>query len=639
MPIGTTHVCEAARKVGFARKVTRGLSQLQKNGFLSKDVEGLVRPNVITEKNVVQVLKKLKSGLAYNIENNVGPNTSEKEFSIFATEFLARKSLPSPPGQKPLPAYYEKLNTGRPHNDDFLFFSSSEIPKMFPLGWDADYVKMCEMVSVSIKACTEAGRNTGGSRGYINRTFTHKDFLEAVLDGKIRRMNPMRKVVLVDDAGKQRIVTIASALQFQLLPLHLLLYKYISKYDWLLRGDAKPSMFKEFTLPSPAEKGEEIQMVSGDYESATDNFILAHSHHILCKILSQSMTIPAGIKKLALSSLRSTLLRGKNEFVRQNSGQLMGNLLSFPLLCITNYLTFKMAVPRKVPVKINGDDIVFRARKKEVKKWFDTVEKSGLVVSKGKTLVHRRFFSLNSTFFVARRSGKPGAVPVIRSKSIFNPVDPLENLSVYDRLSSCTNIKKGEALEKIKRIFIEHNGREIRRSGCSLNRGWGIRCSRSLLGACGLWEREVFYLSLPKQLDKRAEDRGQKTPGWIRMEGIVGKKDWENRKRRADQQWAWDKNVKWKKIKGVPLVLFRGNGAGGDFWTGMRVMGRFGFSKKYRRKEFKKLSRRYGELVREGTFIRGREKKSHAWVPEGEVAEVVRGRVAGLVFVPGPTPI
>jgi len=234
------------------------------------------------------------------------------------------------------------------------------------------------------------------------------------------------KVGVVKENGKVRVVTAMPSEMSRLKPLHEALYERLTKEKWCLRGDAKPSAFREFT-----EKEGEV-FVSGDYESATDFLDIETTEFLMEIILRNARVIPPEIRDAAMSSFRCDLFYPgdkesgtKGETVRQVRGQLMGAYLSFPLLCLRNFLSFAFLTRGKaLPVKINGDDIVFRARPEVATTWMEGVERTGLKLSKGKTLVHQFKFSLNSTFFLARKRRAPALCPVIRAKSLLNRDSP-----------------------------------------------------------------------------------------------------------------------------------------------------------------------------------------------------------------------
>jgi hypothetical protein len=263
------------------------------------------------------------------------------------------------------------------------------------------------------------------------------------------------------------------------------MYDHLSRFDWLLRGEATSKRFRDFVRV----KGEVF--VSGDYESATDNL----NHHIqellLRKVCDQTLWVPLGVRDTAMRSL-SMMLSSGDKVVVQQRGQLMGNLLSFPLLCLVNYLGFRYYIRRKVPLRINGDDIVFRGTPEEAKRWMEGVGRSGLTLSKGKTLVNNRFFSLNSRFFEAM-DRQVRLVPVVRSKGLFGTGDS-KVFSLRDRFRVCQEGFSSAARRIVSRQFLLSNRKAIIASRRSVRNGLGIRVSSDLLAETGLLYREMCYL-------------------------------------------------------------------------------------------------------------------------------------------------
>jgi hypothetical protein len=96
--------------------------------------------------------------------------------------------------------------------------------------------------------------------------------------------------------------------------------------------------------------------------------------------------------------------------VLQRNGQLMGSVLSFPVLCILNLFTYVQSLPeemrlrvlsgrlslRTLAVLINGDDILFRADPDQYQRWLVGSSSVGFTLSLGKNFVHPRFFTVNS---------------------------------------------------------------------------------------------------------------------------------------------------------------------------------------------------------------------------------------------------
>jgi hypothetical protein len=311
------------------------------------------------------------------------------------------------------------------------------------------------------------------------------------------------RVVAVETGGKQRIVSTGDVEMNLFRPLHSAIYNRLSFFPWLLRGDAKASRFKdEFRLIH----GE--YFFSGDYESATDNLNSEVQEAILSLILDNTTSVPKGIRDSALRTLRMKMFdrRDPDLVYYQNRGQLMGNLISFPLLCLVNYLAFRFysgtsgdkGKSNYAPVRINGDDIIFRSTPEVGYRWMRGVIGSGLTLSSGKTMVHRTFFSLNSALFVARRHGV-SLVPVIRSTAFgFSAREgSVESLSGRWRASFPGFF--GHRRELLRVEWLKFNRKWIVASRRSLSRGLGLNVRESEVRSAGLWSRECFYLSMEKE--------------------------------------------------------------------------------------------------------------------------------------------
>jgi len=435
-----------------------------------------------------------------------GVKVRERDFmTISFSLFLFRKTLPSPDAD--LDAYHDKLSTPKKVDEAFVSFCRQEIPRLFKPGWDRSYSDRVDRVIVGTKSFLEKEDKEDNTRLYVNRTMTRDEFITHCRDGIV--FPGVRRVTVVFKAGKARIVTVASALQYCLSPLSGMMYDHISKKDWLLRGDAKPGKFSGFNALSS-----EV-FVSGDYESATDNFCLGHSRAILASVLETS-TLPVGVRLMATSSL-SSVIKSRNRTSLAASGQLMGDKLSFPLLCLTNYLAFAYAMRpfgKLPPVRINGDDIVFRSTRAQADRWFEVVSSSGLVVSRGKTMVSGRYFSLNSSIFSASSDGVR-QVPFIRSLPLFRPSED-SCLKLGGRMMDCSVGFRGESRLIVHRHFLRLNKGYLWKSQVSLARGHGVSFPDFLMRDLGIFEREQTYLSIPERFDG-FPSLNRIVPGFVRV--------------------------------------------------------------------------------------------------------------------------
>lgn len=203
--------------------------------------------------------------------------------------------------------------------------------------------------------------------------------------------------------------------------------------------------------------------VSGDYSAATDKLSSRASkvmldgllHNVALGSLAQEgVSVPVLRRRIETSLLSAELdysrtleaFKGKSyapkelldsislpPLTQQRNGQLMGNILSFPILClvnITGYLVahldldpedmdeHELAIRQKVeralergyfaageldslPLLVNGDDILFQARPALYEAWLRVVKELGLVPSLGKNYYSDEFFTVNSELYTA----------------------------------------------------------------------------------------------------------------------------------------------------------------------------------------------------------------------------------------------
>jgi hypothetical protein len=417
--------------------------------------------------------------------------------SVAGSLFLFRKTLPS--DSPSVGDYLDKMEVPAPDPPvGFMRFVSDEMDRMFPRGWDRGWESAVDNAVVTTSSCLERSRKDGGARAlltWVSRSFVDRAEFCASLRAKSECRRPnvsLARIARAPCDGKVRLVSVNSVDMTWIKPYHTLLYDFISRKDWCLRGDAKASSFPGF-VQVPGEV-----FVSGDYESATDNLNQDVARHILGIIGRRCTRVPLFVREASLRTLGGMLTDGKRTVV-QRRGQLMGNAMSFPLLCLQNYLAFRFLVRREgVPVRINGDDIVFRARPEEIDSWTKGVAACGLKLSLGKTNFEQRWFSLNSSFFVAGRKNIRCA-PVIRSTAVLKPLAKAEDLK--ERFESLRGLRSDRRVVWEK-ILLSRVGKTVWASQMSLRRGLGCRVSRRAIIESGLRDREIFYESLPSVMDQ-----------------------------------------------------------------------------------------------------------------------------------------
>nr|QIP68036.1 RNA-dependent RNA polymerase [Erysiphales ourmia-like virus 1] len=430
---------------------------------------------------------------------------SKDRFGLSHSLFLFRKVIPTPDDGSAVKKTVELLTTHSDRTDPkFLRFVRKEIPHLFKPGWDSGYSKYASNMILSSSSVLENSRSQGGARNLKGQEWIRW----AALTGEGIRPSEKAMISKINEGGKIRVVTKNPVSHSVLSPLHNLIYNHLSKKKWLLRGDAKPKSFKDFH----AQHGEIF--VSGDYESATDNIPHDVYRTMLDSVSSCSENVPGAVWRFAKDQVRRHLVDRTGRSLGWTArGQLMGSYLSFPFLCLLNYLCFKYTIRREVPFLINGDDIAFRCTPQEYEEWSRTVTGCGLKLSRGKTMTNERFFSLNSTMFIGCDS-KVKSVPFIRSKAYFKRPEFAQGMvGQYDSFIVGGDDNRRRLL-RVK--FLKKHRKVIDLSQRSLTRGLGMRVPSQVLRMAGLSHRERWYLSLP-------QEQPLPSPSKIKNEPI---KDW-----------------------------------------------------------------------------------------------------------------
>lgn len=534
---------------------------------------------------------------------------ARERLSISGSLFLARKVLPSSPDPLQAGKHARLMSCPASHPPaGYLEFVDREIDKLFCVGWDRRYASHVFQHTPTSSSCLQYSRSKGGAKRWLSEQGS--DWFQDACLGAVNLPAGNRvRYTVVRTAGKDRGVTVADGSHHLLGPLHRTLYDHLDQYEWLLRGEARGKKFRSFAL----RKGEVF--VSGDYESATDNLSLPVTLRILHRILSRAREIPISIRDFALRSLQAEIeyrdLGGLT--VVQQRGQLMGNFLSFPLLCLHNYLAFRWSVPRDVPLRINGDDIVFRATPEECEVWKRSVGAAGLTLSAGKTLVDSRCFSLNSAFFEAQSSGVR-EIPVIRSSWLKTGDGPPTGQDFQRFIRNWKNESRrlvGALWLRSKRASIQKTGRSV----------WhlGIRADNSQLHTAGLAPRESYFrgrhvlLALPEaeMPPVRRGHKGQPCDEWVFTRRPILSKPrerytWDHQYRDACRLQAWQPEVCRAEIYWD------------EWWRETAATGREGQWLAWRRtvKRVHRIDRRLNLILRAPS---ARDLLKGQWVPRDEL--------------------
>lgn len=158
--------------------------------------------------------------------------------------------------------------------------------------------------------------------------------------------------------------------------------------------------------------------VSGDYSAATDNIKSVYS-----KAAFESFLNHSELSFVDKEILRSVLYEHELSYPKvpghvdldpatQKTGQLMGSPMSFPILCLVNFVAYLMSMRRylgekafekwrlhEFPVLVNGDDILFPSNPVHYQIWLSCIREVGFELSLGKNYQSARFLTVNSELF------------------------------------------------------------------------------------------------------------------------------------------------------------------------------------------------------------------------------------------------
>jgi hypothetical protein len=173
------------------------------------------------------------------------------------------------------------------------------------------------------------------------------------------------------------------------------------------------------------------QFVSGDYSAATDglsSYCTIEAFESVLDATSCSESEKVILRRVLYShevsypewAVKDAKSAGLDlEPFTQKTGQLMGSTLSFPILCIVNFVCYWKAfnsylnqqnfTPHEIdlvqddweqlPCLINGDDIMFRANEDLYSLWNNELVNCGFKLSIGKNYINRNTFTMNSQLY------------------------------------------------------------------------------------------------------------------------------------------------------------------------------------------------------------------------------------------------
>jgi hypothetical protein len=302
------------------------------------------------------------------------------------------------------------------------------------------------------------------------------------------------RVEPIPEPLKVRIITAGIGDTFCLKPLQ--------RAMWLALGD-----FEQFCLTHGTQRLENAILrihersepgdvwISGDYSAATDSFSIEGSKALMEGILESIDHEPT--KRWAMKEMSPHLLVYPKDSgldpVLQKSGQLMGSLLSFPLLCLLNDCTAEFSGLSPSKYLINGDDILMRAQPKVYPVWKEKVHEFGLDLSLGKNYIHPKYGTINSQLIVDGSIVGSGKQLVLdrRSRVLgeclrdLELAMPSENCEVVQDLFKSVNRQKLSLTVRSISVPVSHGG-------LSLSWGKPLKSIKSIKTAKACYLNDLF---------------------------------------------------------------------------------------------------------------------------------------------------
>jgi hypothetical protein len=219
---------------------------------------------------------------------------------------------------------------------------------------------------------------------------------------------PLAEPLSLPEPIKIRTITKGPPLtNFVLKPLQQFLWSRLkqTKTCRLVGEPAKAEVIEE----ALGALREDELFVSGDYKSAT-NELRSWVSDTIADELTVVLSLDVETAVLLRRALTGHILVDPKtgDMAEQMNGQLMGSIISFPVLCLANVALCRWALEvgmnrsldlDHVPLLVNGDDCVFRTNRFGKIAWRRICPLFGLEESIGKTYFARSFLNINSTLF------------------------------------------------------------------------------------------------------------------------------------------------------------------------------------------------------------------------------------------------
>jgi len=234
--------------------------------------------------------------------------------------------------------------------------------------------------------------------------------------GEALKEPPLVDLVMLPEALKVRGISKGPAFHYAVLkPLQKKLWSTMKKiHVFHLIGKPVTADIVQERLGAKLGPGEKY--LSVDYSDAT-NQMYSWVSEVIVREICVILDIVGDEARLVEESMTKHLITDpddKDHILPQNNGQLMGSIISFPILCIANAAICRWMLElsnlRKIPLRdanlaINGDDAVMRCTEEGRLLWEKIGSFCGLRPSVGKVYFSSRFLNINSTTYNYHQDG------------------------------------------------------------------------------------------------------------------------------------------------------------------------------------------------------------------------------------------
>nr|UJQ92858.1 MAG: putative RNA-dependent RNA polymerase [Narnaviridae sp.] len=235
------------------------------------------------------------------------------------------------------------------------------------------------------------------------------------------------KAHAIPEPLKVRMITKGDSNCFALKPLQKAMFDSLKEFKCFFPG-TKTELTEEKVKSIFDGKKANSYILSGDYESATDNLNMDIMGVFIDELKKQFRENIPLCKYLDYEGRKHKINYPnwtKLQPIIQTKGQLMGSLLSFPILCVANAATIGLVRKNddlhEIEALINGDDILFTDSLRKIESWKRVSTSMGLKPSIGKNYCSKFFGSINSQLFVrSKKTNSFGMIHTGKFKTILS---------------------------------------------------------------------------------------------------------------------------------------------------------------------------------------------------------------------------